>query len=67
MARKHNLWAPTLPMEMAELPACPWRPELPTGDATELPFEDGMALFRQAEQWREPDDIDDDFVERTQP
>jgi hypothetical protein len=68
MARRHhNLWAPTAPMEMPELPSCPWRAELPTGEATELSFEDGMALFRQAVRMQEePDDINDDFVERTQ-
>jgi hypothetical protein len=48
-ARKSDPWAATVRGDLVdELPPLTWTPSLPVGEATELPYEDGMAQFRLA-------------------
>ena len=47
---KHDPWAVTVKGDLDdELPLIEWTPSLPVGEATELPYAEGMAQFRLAQ------------------
>lgn len=52
-ARRSDPWAPTTRGDLDELPPLRWVPSLPVGEATELPYVEGMAQFRLAKALQE--------------
>jgi len=56
---KYDPWAVTVKGDLdplgADLPLIEWTPSLPVGDATELPYEEGMQQFRMAQALQEFD------------
>jgi len=44
-ARRNDPWAPTERLGLEDRPEFRWNDELPTGDAQELPFEDGLRQY----------------------
>ena len=54
-ARRSDPWAATVRGDLDELPPLPWAPSLPVGEATELPYEEGMHLDRLAQRLQEQD------------
>ena len=58
-ARKADPWAITVRSDLDplgdELPPIEWTPSIPVGEATELPYSEGMQQLRMAQALQEAD------------